>query len=397
MLRDMNRVLKQFSLAAFILAGTTIGLNACADDPGYQRGAAYPAAVPSYDDALAQNDVEVTGEGEVQATDAVAAPADGTATPATPLPPAYDPNVDKDPGALTDFQETLAPYGTWTDDGTYGRVWVPSSGVVGDDFAPYVTAGHWGVTDDNQYLWVSDYSWGWAPFHYGRWVWIGGRGWAWIPGRVYSPAWVVWRTGYYDDYYVGWAPMPPSWYWYGGFAVGLTVIPPAPYVFCSSRYVFYPGVRTYIVPATRVAVIGARTRPYVAATPIGTGGAAYHTMAMTRGPSFGAAHIPASAVPSQRVAPDQHAMAYSRAHPGSFVAPTYRAPAPNYRAPSYPAPNYRAAPGAGARPMPYSYSPRASVAPAPTMPRAAPPTRAAPNVVAPRNFSVPRARPSFRR
>ena len=36
------------------------------------------------------------------------------------------------------------------------------------DFVPYTTAGHWVYDDD--YVWVSDYDWGWAPFHYGRWV-----------------------------------------------------------------------------------------------------------------------------------------------------------------------------------------------------------------------------------
>src|SRR5215472_6650962 len=33
---------------------------------------------------------------------------------------AYD---DNDPSAVTDFKPVLAPYGTWTDDPTYGTVW----------------------------------------------------------------------------------------------------------------------------------------------------------------------------------------------------------------------------------------------------------------------------------
>ena len=53
--------------------------------------------------------------------------------------------------------------------------------------------------------------------------------WAWIAGRRYANAWVVWRTPEPDYYYVGWAPMPPYWYWSGGVAVSFWVIPPAPY------------------------------------------------------------------------------------------------------------------------------------------------------------------------
>ncbi|HEY3594149.1 MAG TPA: DUF6600 domain-containing protein, partial [Polyangiaceae bacterium] len=119
-------------------------------------------------------------------------------------PATYDPATETDPAALSDFHDTLAPYGSWGDDSTYGTVWVPNAGVVGSDFAPYVTNGHWGLGSEGSWVWMSDFNWGWAPFHYGRWVWIGGRGWGWIPGRVYAPAWVVWQTGYYDDYYLGW-------------------------------------------------------------------------------------------------------------------------------------------------------------------------------------------------
>jgi len=55
--------------------------------------------------------------------------------------------------------------------------------------------------------WVSDYSWGWAPFHYGRWYYDDYYGWTWIPGYEWAPAWVVWRSG--GGYY-GWAPMAPG-------------------------------------------------------------------------------------------------------------------------------------------------------------------------------------------
>ncbi len=173
--------------------------------------------------------------------------------------------ADTDPSALTEFHTTLEPYGTWVEDASYGTVWTPSPTVVGTDFAPYVTAGHWTYGDD--YVWVSDYSWGWAPFHYGRWVYIDGRGWAWIPGRTYSGAWVTWRVGPANYDYIGWAPLPPSWYWRRGYAVSVYSVPRAPYVFCGRHDVFAPQVGPRIVRGQGVVAIGERTRPFVPANP----------------------------------------------------------------------------------------------------------------------------------
>ncbi len=110
-----------------------------------------------------------------------------------------------DPQAYTQFQEALSPYGSWLDDATYGRVWQPESAVVGADFVPYYTNGYWTLTEFG-WTWVSNWNWGWAPFHYGRWIVIAGYGWVWTPGTMWGPAWVSWRSG---GGYVGWAPMPP--------------------------------------------------------------------------------------------------------------------------------------------------------------------------------------------
>jgi len=109
-----------------------------------------------------------------------------------------------DPQAYQQFETQLAPYGSWENDQTYGRVWVPSTAVVGGSFTPYSTGGHW-VWASTGWTWASDYSWGWAPFHYGRWVYAGSR-WCWRPGRVWGPGWVAWRN---HGRYVGWAPLPP--------------------------------------------------------------------------------------------------------------------------------------------------------------------------------------------
>jgi hypothetical protein len=226
--------------------------------------------------------------------------------------------VDTDPSALTDFQEPLAPYGVWIEDGTYGTVWVPDVTVVGGDFAPYQSSGHWALDDNGDWMWVSDYEWGYIPFHYGRWVWIGGRGWAWIPGRTYAPAWVTWRVG--DAGYIGWAPLPPAWYWSGGIAVGLWTTPYAAYCFVPSTYVFHEHVYTYVVRnEATVRQAAAGTRPYKAAKPSVNGphgtqpNAAHPGSRALRptGPTLAEAGIPAASAPKSRVAPNARARGFA--------------------------------------------------------------------------------------
>ncbi len=174
-----------------------------------------------------------------------------------------DEYADTDPSALTDFRPTLDPHGQWVEDPTYGTMWQPSPSEVGSDFEPYVSGGHWAYDDSDDYVWMSDYGWGWAPFHYGRWAY-GGTGWGWIPGREYAPAWVTWRTGYPGFGYVGWAPLPPTWYWgHGGIALGLGFVPRAPYAFCGVHDVFAPGLSGRIVTAPgSIQSIAGQTHPY---------------------------------------------------------------------------------------------------------------------------------------
>lgn len=102
-----------------------------------------------------------------------------------------------------DFYDDLAPHGQWFNDPQYGYVWTPNN--VGRDFRPYYTNGNWAMTDYGN-MWMSNYAWGWAPFHYGRWA-MTNYGWVWIPGNEWGPAWVTWRQG--GGYY-GWAPMGPG-------------------------------------------------------------------------------------------------------------------------------------------------------------------------------------------
>src|SRR6218665_3690528 len=106
--------------------------------------------------------------------------------------------------SLQTFYDELSPYGTWIQDPQYGYVWRPD--VDQSDFRPYYSNGRWAMTEYGN-TWVSNYDWGWAPFHYGRWVINGYRQWIWLPDTNWGPAWVDWRSG--DGYY-GWAPMAPS-------------------------------------------------------------------------------------------------------------------------------------------------------------------------------------------
>lgn len=106
--------------------------------------------------------------------------------------------------SLQSFYDELSPYGTWIQDPQYGYVWRPD--VDQDEFRPYYSNGRWVMTEYGN-TWVSNYDWGWAPFHYGRWVYNRYNQWLWIPDTVWGPAWVSWRSG--GGYY-GWAPLGPS-------------------------------------------------------------------------------------------------------------------------------------------------------------------------------------------
>ncbi|MGY3054668.1 hypothetical protein ACVWYG_002875 [Pedobacter sp. UYEF25] len=105
--------------------------------------------------------------------------------------------------SLQTFYDELSPYGTWIQDPRYGYVWRPD--VDQNEFRPYYTQGRWAMTEYGN-TWVSNYDWGWAPFHYGRWVYNSYRQWIWLPDTNWGPAWVDWRSG--GGYY-GWAPMGP--------------------------------------------------------------------------------------------------------------------------------------------------------------------------------------------
>ena len=103
------------------------------------------------------------------------------------------------------FYEKLEPYGAWRETADYGYVWQPREAEESRDWRPY-TEGRWAYSDAG-WTWVSDESFGWATYHYGRWVRLRRVGWVWVPGNEWAPAWVSWRT---SKDYVGWAPLPPE-------------------------------------------------------------------------------------------------------------------------------------------------------------------------------------------
>lgn len=150
------------------------------------------------------------------------------------------------------FYDALTPYGDWIKDARYGYIWLPA---VYEDFHPYGTNGHWVMTEYGN-TWVSDYDWGWAPFHYGRWYFDEYyQSWAWIPGYDWAPAWVSWRSG--GGYY-GWAPMSP------GVSIQVQInIPSRHWVFIPYGRIHHRNVFNYYAPyahhRTKIKIINRTT------------------------------------------------------------------------------------------------------------------------------------------
>ncbi|PKO88613.1 MAG: hypothetical protein CVU16_13590 [Betaproteobacteria bacterium HGW-Betaproteobacteria-10] len=118
---------------------------------------------------------------------------------------------------MTGYQD-LDAHGDWRAEPEYGSVWYPRT--VADDWAPY-RFGRWAWVAPWGWTWIDQATWGFAPFHYGRWVLIQNR-WAWSPGRnisrpIYAPALVGWigNPGWSVNFSfgsapaVGWFPLAP--------------------------------------------------------------------------------------------------------------------------------------------------------------------------------------------
>jgi hypothetical protein len=104
-----------------------------------------------------------------------------------------------------EIDSALAGYGQWVQSDDYGEIWRPDATVVGADFTPYESGGQWQDSDAG-WMFASEYTWGWLPFHYGRWAWFHDY-WGWVPGHRWGPAWVEWRHG---NNLTGWRPLGPG-------------------------------------------------------------------------------------------------------------------------------------------------------------------------------------------
>ena len=156
---------------------------------------------------------------------------------------AFDSKAQQAEVSFQIFYDELAPHGRWLLHPKYGDVWAPN---VQGEFTPYLTNGYWTVTQYGN-TWVSNYDWGWATFHYGRWYFDEFEGWVWIPDTEWAPAWVVWRNG--GGYY-GWAAMSPGL----NFSVSFNIFNDVPsfyWCFVPQQYVWRPYVYRYCAPRHR--------------------------------------------------------------------------------------------------------------------------------------------------
>jgi hypothetical protein len=251
-----------------------------------------------------------------------------------------------EPVSSDTFDETLTQYGAWVDVVGLGRVWRPYPSVVGPAFRPYSTGGHWALTE---YGWtfVSNWDWGWAPFHYGRWWMDAYYGWVWYPGTVWAASWVSWR---YGGGFVGWAPLAPNGWTFGSRVWGSS------WCFVDTAHFVSPRVEAYAVPTSRVASVYA-----VTATP-GRAGPPVSAVAQAVG-------SPIRSVPIGRTGAIPSGMASSAIVSRGNVSTAGR-PIPSAR-PTYSAsPTWSSRSGYVSRP---SYSaPRATFAPRPSVARPAP-------------------------
>lgn len=194
------------------------------------------------------------------------------------------------PPTRAQIMASLTPFGDWVVAGRWGRVWAPRG--MPANWRPY-TYGHWTVASD-VWTWHSDWRWGWAAFHYGRWTYDVTYGWVWVPGDVWAPAWVVWRD---SGGYVGWAPAPPGYSTFGfGVVAGL---PSAYWCFVDRRYIGRRGLRRRLIAPARVPRYVRRSRVRTGARPAAPPRGAFTGVRRARsaaGPAV--APVPARAVPA---------------------------------------------------------------------------------------------------
>ena len=107
-------------------------------------------------------------------------------------------------GSLKDYPNVglsdLDANGNWYNVPGQGYVWSPyDAQAEGASWDPY-GYGHWVYYPRFGYVWVSNYTWGYAPFQCGLWNYFDNFGWGWAPGGGCNP-W--WGDGFYGAGYYG--------------------------------------------------------------------------------------------------------------------------------------------------------------------------------------------------
>lgn len=222
------------------------------------------------------------------------------------------------------FEQNLGDTGDWVQiDGV--RAFRPSVQLVGGDFVPYASHGHW-VSTEAGWSFSSTLPFGWATFHYGRWWLDPTWGWVWVPDTVWGPSWVDWRFG---GGYAGWAPLPPSHF------VGLHR---PRWFFVEAPYFGSDALFRHAVPRARIEVVFSTSAPVPTRT--------WHGATWYAGPAWrDVVHV--------AVAPPQRRSMREFGPPPGFHAatPVNRAPTSMYVAPPPPPPGQRAPPPPRAAPQ----------------------------------------------
>jgi hypothetical protein len=223
------------------------------------------------------------------------------------------------------FRPALSPYGEWVEVPGYGLVWRPYRRVVGVDFVPYGSSGHWVYTDAG-WVWASDYDWGWATFHYGNWVYVD-EGWDWIPGPVWAPAWVEWR---YGGGYIGWAPLAPVG------VVAVVAVQPR-YVFVQENNFTASNLRGHAIVGAQAQAIVHQTSPLPSVQvanghPVAAARAGPRPEMVAKATGHPVAPVPvhslAAAIPPRSASGVHYPTGASAAHPIAVRAPGAGSPSP---------------------------------------------------------------------
>jgi len=154
------------------------------------------------------------------------------------------------------FYFSLKPYGEWIEIDNGFVVWRPLK--IHNGWKPYLI-GRWCWTRYGWY-WDSFEPFGWAVYHYGRWYYDDYYGWIWIPDDEWGPAWVEWR---HDDFYIGWAPLPPYAYFRIDIGIHFTINWHSHYSYWNFvRYEHFcnRNVNYYVVDSRRIQDIFERTK-----------------------------------------------------------------------------------------------------------------------------------------